>query len=170
MSDRDDAKRHVTLHCTCGAQTRNAVPREMRERVLLRCSHCGRETPAHVDALHAGGGLTACVACGHPELYRMKSFPRAFGLSIVVIAAVLAPFTHYLSLAAAALLDLILYTTISEVVVCYVCRSVHTGFAASPQHPRFDRTIEERLKYGPRAVMGSPMRAGGTAGAPEPDH
>lgn len=100
----------------------------------------------------------------------MKSFPRGLGLSIVVIAAVLAPFTSYVSLAVAALLDLALYAFLPEVVVCYVCRSLHRGFAATPKHPRFDRTIEERLRYGPRAVMGSPMRAGGTAGAPEPDH
>lgn len=100
----------------------------------------------------------------------MKGFPRALGIAIVVMAALLAPFTHYISLAAAALLDLSLYAFLPEVVVCYVCRSEHTGFAATPKHPRFDRTIEERLRYGPRAVMGSPMRAGGTAGAPEPDH
>jgi len=40
-----------------------------------------------------------------------------------------------------------------------------TGAIAAP-----DRTIEERLKFGENAVMGSPMREGGTAGAPEPEH
>ena len=57
-----------------------------------------------------------------------------------------------------------------DVVLCYVCSAEHRGFATSPRHPRFDRTIEERLKYGKKAVMGSEMRPGGTADAPEPEH
>lgn len=115
-------------------------------------------------------GLWVCRACAHPELYSRKDFPRALGIGIVAVAAVLAPFTHYLSLVAAALLDAVLYWAIPEVVVCYVCESEHRGFARHPRHPRFDREIAERLRYGQRAVMGRPMRAGGTANAPEPEH
>ncbi len=88
----------------------------------------------------------------------------------MVLAAVLAPFTHYASLFAAALLDLALYLAIPEVVVCYVCGCEHRGFAKEPRHPRFDREIDERLRYGPKAVMGRAMREGGTAGAPDPEH
>ena len=48
--------------------------------------------------------------------------------------------------------------------------AVHRGFDKKPKHPRFDRTIAERLKFGEKAVMGTPMRDGGTADAPEPEH
>jgi hypothetical protein len=51
-----------------------------------------------------------------------------------------------------------------------VCLARHHRFCPQPRHPRFDREIEERLKFGERAVMGKPMREGGTAGAPEPEH
>ena len=122
------------------------------------------------DSVTASGGLVACVACGHPELYTQKDFPRAVGIAIVVVAAVLAPFTWYLSLVAAALVDAVLFVTAPEVVVCYVCDAGHRGFAKSPRHPAFDREIEERLRYGERAVMGRPMRPGGTADAPDPEH
>jgi hypothetical protein len=67
-------------------------------------------------------------------------------------------------------IDFALYRLVPDVIVCYVCGAEHRSFAAEPRHPRFDRQIEERLKYGPRAVMGRAMRAGGTAGAPEPEH
>ena len=70
----------------------------------------------------------------------------------------------------AALLDLILYWTAPWMTVCYVCHTRHRGFDPEPRHPRFDREIEERLRYGDKAVMGKPMRPGGTAGAPEPEH
>ena len=117
-----------------------------------------------------GAGLEACQGCGHPELYTQKDFPRSVGIAIVVVAAVLAPFTYYISLAAAALLDAILYWTAPEVVVCYACKAEHRGFSTKPRHPHFDREIEERLLYGKKAVMGKPMREGGTADAPEPEH
>jgi hypothetical protein len=54
--------------------------------------------------------------------------------------------------------------------VCYVCTARHRGFHEEPRHPAFDREIRERLRFGDKAVMGKPMRPGGTAGAPDPEH
>jgi hypothetical protein len=136
----------------------------------LECASCGARTPLRRERVTSDGGLGGCLACGHIELFTRKSFPTAAGFAIIAIAAVLAPWTHYLSLAVAALLDLALYRLIPDVVVCYVCACEHRGFASKPRHPRFDREIAERLKFGARAVMGKPMRAKGTADAPEPEH
>lgn len=122
------------------------------------------------ERLTAQGGLVGCLACGHPELYTQRAFPRGLGLAIVVAAAVLAPFTWYLSLVGAALLDAVLFWTAPSIVVCYVCGTRHRGFASEPRHPRYDLGIAERLRYGGKAVMGTPMRPDGTAGAPEPEH
>lgn len=135
-----------------------------------RCRACGDEHVLHAQARTEGGGLSACPACAHPELYRSKVFPRPLGLGIVALAAVLAPASSYLSLGAAAVLDLGLYAVLPEALVCYVCASRMRGFAPEPRHPRFDREIAERLRFGTRAVMGKPMRPSGTAGAPEPEH
>jgi hypothetical protein len=169
------AQPSLELDCDCAAHERirialqdaSALPRE------ARCPACGKVHALHPERLSddiGGGGLVGCLACGHPELYRQKDFSRALGLVIVVTAAVLAPFTYYLSLAAAALADCALYLVAPERVVCYVCGARHRGFAREPRHPKFDREIAERLAYGERAVMGKPMRPGGTAGAPEPEH
>lgn len=122
------------------------------------------------ERLTENGGLVGCLACGHPELYTRRAFPRGLGLTIVIAAAVLAPFTWYLSLAAAAALDAALYWWAPTLVVCYVCGARHRGFACEPRHPRYDLGIAERLRHGPKAVMGTPMRPAGTAGAPEPEH
>lgn len=124
----------------------------------------------HTNVLTPSGGLVGCLACGHPELFTRKSWPPALGIAIVVVAAVLAPWTYYASLAVAAVVDFALYRLVPDIVVCYVCGAEHRGFDKAPRHPRFDRQIEERLRYGTRAVMGRAMRAGGTAGAPEPEH
>jgi hypothetical protein len=153
-----------------GRSTATAVDFEGRPPEAISCSACGREHALHLVRLGAGGGLLGCLACGHPELFTQKDFPRALGLTVVVVAAILAPFTWYASLGVAALIDAGLYWFGPDVVVCYVCDSRHHGFPAEPRHPAFDREIDERLKFGERAVMGKPMRPGGTAGAPAPEH
>ncbi len=130
----------------------------------------GDEHALHHAQLTVEDGLTGCLACGHPELFTQKDFPRAVGLGVVGVAALLAPFTYYLSLVAAAAVDALLYRFAPNVVPCYVCESTHRGFNEVPKHPRFDLEIAERLRYGKRAVMGKPMRPGGTANAPEPEH
>lgn len=118
----------------------------------------------------ADGGLVGCLACGHPELYTQRDFPRPLGFAIVAAAALAAPATSYVSLFVAGLLDAVLYRFAPDVIVCYVCRARHAGFAPRPRHPAFDREIAERLRYGPKAVMGRAMRPGGTADAPDPEH
>jgi len=156
----------VEVACTCAAHP----TLRLTTGVAAVCPQCGREAAPRSAVVTAEGGLTGCVACGHAELYTRKDFPRALGVGIVVVAAVLAPFTYYASLGVAALLDLSIYLLGPNVVCCYVCGATHRGFAPNPRHPRFDITIQERLRYGDRAVMGSPMRPGGTANAPDPEH
>jgi hypothetical protein len=162
----------IELFCSCAPTSLVRVRSEdglaWPERVP--CKACGSEHALHTECLTSEGGLVGCLACGHPELYRAKEFPRAVGIAIVVVAALLAPFTFYLSLVLAAVIDAVLYIVVSDMTACYRCQATHHGFLATPKHPRFDREIEERLKYGEKAVMGKPMREGGTAGAPEPEH
>lgn len=162
----------VLVACPCSPRSR-AEARAESPRALpgsARCARCSADAPLRADGITSDSGLSACLACGHPELWTRKRFPAATGVAIVVAAALLAPSTYYLSLVAAALIDFALYHSLPEGVVCYVCGAEHRGFAPEPRHPRFDREIAERLKFGARAVMGKPMRPGGTGGAPDPEH
>lgn len=166
MSER---RPRVRLRCECGAPLELAAGPGAAP-AAAECAACGKPRALLEGGLDPQGGLWRCLACGHPELYSRKDFPRSVGFAVVGAAALLAPFTSYLSLAAAAAIDGGLYLVIRDVVVCYVCGAEHRGFAAEPRHPRFDREIEERLRYGGKAVMGKPMREQGTANAPEPEH
>ncbi|MFT5289332.1 MAG: hypothetical protein ACI82F_001393 [Planctomycetota bacterium] len=147
-------------------------------QIHLEATDCGAligQASGNTQILHpknttSEGGLKGCLACGHLELFTQRDFPRALGITIVVLAAVLAPWTNYISLGVAALLDFGLFHMSRKVVVCYLCEAEHRGFSERPRHPAFDREIEERLLYGTKAVMGKPMRPGGTAGAPDPEH
>jgi hypothetical protein len=166
------------VHCACPESARAGGPARPGAAIELgsppqrawACPACSGEHALHLEHLAASGGLLGCLACGHPELYTQRDFPHRLGLAIVAGAAIAAPFTHYASLLAAAALDALLYWLGPQVVVCYVCGSAHRDFPREPRHPAFDREIDERLKFGARAVMGKPMRPGGSAGAPEPEH
>ena len=166
MARGTSVRRSVSLRL---AGTESVPPQRLEGATVRELLAAGGEG-LRADRATPEGGLLGCLACGHPELYARKDFPRRAGIAIVVLAAVLAPFTSYASLGVAALLDFLLYAFGPEVLVCYVCGAEHRGFAAQPRHPRFDHTIAERLRFGERAVMGKPMREGGTADAPEPEH
>jgi hypothetical protein len=160
----------LRLGCPCGGRLEwTQAPGEPGPG-RVACGGCGEERTLEPGRRDEEGGLWACQVCGHPELYSRKDFPAALGLGIVGVAAVAAPSTAYLSLVGATLVDGLLYLFMPEVVACYVCGAEHRGAAKEPRHPRFDREIAERLKYGRRAVMGRPMREGGTANAPDPEH
>lgn len=159
---------HLAFACECERTVE--LPFEVGPGDQATCAACGRIHTLAPGRIDAGGGLLGCVRCGHPELFTRKDFPRALGFTILGVAAVLAPFTYYLSLGVAALLDLALYHLVPEVRTCYVCGAEHRGFAARPRHPRYDPEIADRVRFGPRAVMGKPMRPGGTADGPEPEH
>ena len=137
---------------------------------FLVCPNCALKRALEPGRRSDAGGLLGCQACAHNELYSRKDFPKALGVAIVVVAAVLAPFTNYISLFAAAGIDFVLWFLLPETLVCYVCETEHRGFANDPRHPRYDLQIADRLEYGDKAVMGKPARPEGTADGPEPEH
>ena len=160
----------IDVPCDCDRFIALEVDPSVGAPAEATCKNCGGTKALTPGRVEADGGLYGCQACGHPELYTSKDFPKALGLGIVVVAAVLAPFTSYISLFVAAGIDAGLWFLLPETVYCYVCETEHRGFASSPRHPRFDLQISDRLAYGKKAVMGKPMREGGTADGPEPEH
>src|SRR5438876_393107 len=82
-------------------------------RVEVCCSFCGRKYGPASDFVDAQNGVQYCGICSCRELYIQKDFNRTIGCAIVIIGAVLAPFTRMISLGVAALIDLILYRVLS---------------------------------------------------------
>jgi hypothetical protein len=75
-----------------------------------------------------------------------RDFNRVIGIGIVVVGAVLAPFTHYISLGVATLADLALYQLLPRITVCYACEAIHRGVPVHSEHAAFDHHIEDRYK------------------------
>lgn len=118
------------------------------------CPRCGATNPwAPSGEVLAGKGPDRCAVCGRNELYREKVVNRAVGLGIVILAVVLAPFTYYISLAVAALLDALLYRILHERGVCYLCRAEYRDFPGIPSLEKFDLHVAQvmtRYKWPPQ--------------------
>lgn len=114
-----------------------------------RCPGCGAnpalDVPAEVQATKV---VQTCPACGSAQLYVQRDFNQKAGLAVVIVGAVLAPFTYYASLVVAALIDAGLYVLLPEITVCYRCQAHFRRFARNPAHQAFDLHIAEQ--YGAR--------------------
>lgn len=119
----------------------------------LACSWCDWSRPI------GRGDLVAeqpkrCLSCGCDDLWRQKDFPQHVGLLMVGLAAVLStiawayirPFLAIGILMGFALIDLLLYAWMQDVLVCYRCGARHRHAHPDDRHPRFDLEIAERYR------------------------
>lgn len=120
---------------------------------LLACSGCGWSRslpPGDVEE----GRPKRCLACRCHDLWRQKDFPQHVGLLMVGLAAVLStiawayvrPFLAIGILMGFALIDLLLYALMQDVLVCYRCGARHRHAHPDEGHPRFDLEIAERYR------------------------
>jgi uncharacterized protein (DUF983 family) len=116
-----------------------------------RCGSCGAETTLPVpSAMRESRVVDTCPACGSSMLYVQRDFNQKVGLAIVIVGAVLAPFTpFYSSLMVAALIDALLYALLPEITVCYRCHAHFRGFARNPRHQAFDLHLAEQYDVHP---------------------
>ncbi len=92
--------------------------------------------------------LENCPSCGAKDFYLQKDFPRKIAIPVVIVAAILVPWTYGASLIVAAIIDLVLFWRTRWMTVCYKCRAEYRGFAPNPAHKEFDRHLDELYRYG----------------------
>ncbi|HSA60046.1 MAG TPA: hypothetical protein VLJ37_10225 [bacterium] len=104
--------------------------------------------PEKIIATGPGETIDLCLSCGAKDLYLQKDFPRKIAIPIVVVAAILVPWTYGASLIVAAIIDFIIYRRTQWMTVCYKCRAEYRGFTPNPAHKEFDRHLDELYRYG----------------------
>ena len=111
-----------------------------------RCRACGKGTDlAILPSLRETKTVERCPACDSTLLFVQRDFNQKVGLGVVVVGALLAPFTpFYSSLIVAALVDAGLYALLPEITVCYRCQAHFRGFARNPKHQPFDLHLAEQ--------------------------
>ncbi len=73
-----------------------------------------------------------CPVCEGSQFYKRKDFNSAFGCIIILVGALLVPYTFGLSLLAVAVIDWMLYQKIPDSGVCYACKAEFKGFNQMP--------------------------------------
>lgn len=109
-----------------------------------KCSSCGEIQPERPEAVGPEGNLKRCPCCGCPDLYRQRDFNRKIGIGIIVVGALLAPFTHYLSLPLFAAVDFLIFYFVPDVVICYHCQAAFRGYPGIRDVPAFDLNVSDK--------------------------
>lgn len=103
---------------------------------VIRCGRCGREIPLIIsDDVRADHAVDACPVCQGAQFYSRKDFDPKVGLAVVVAGAAISAAFYWFGrdllaygvLAGAALIDLIVYSRLEEITVCYRCHSEFRG-------------------------------------------
>lgn len=129
---------------TCGAEATAGLDGHGR------CAACGAATELALSpSLRDQRVVDRCPACQGEQLYVQRDFNQRAGLAIVIVGALLAPFTpFYSSLFVAAAIDAVLYLLLPEIAICYRCQAHFRGFLRNPRHEAFDLHVAEQ--YGTR--------------------
>ena len=155
----------VSLSCpACGRRGRFDVanadssvpgiePRVEPAGAQYECRGCGWKRELKPGDIQ-DGHPEQCLACGNDDLWRQKDFPPALGLAFVAAGATLSSIAWYYHrpmaaiglLMAFALVDMILFLIMKDVLVCYRCRARHRGTNPDVEHPSFDHETAERYR------------------------
>lgn len=115
-------------------------------QTAIRCGRCGRDIPLDVSqAVAADRGVDRCPVCQGGDFYKRKDLDPKVGLAVVIAGASISGIFYWFSrdliaygiLAAAALIDLVVYGRLKDITVCYRCHSEFRG-STRPTAPPFD--------------------------------
>jgi uncharacterized protein (DUF983 family) len=100
----------------------------------IACGRCGREIPLTItDDVRLDRAVDRCPVCSGADFYIRKDFDPKLGLTVVIVGALISAAFYWFDrdliaygiLAAAVMIDLVIYGRLKDVTVCYRC---HTEF------------------------------------------
>jgi hypothetical protein len=142
---------HVTFQCPeCQQLRRAGVAAGV---TAVTCDGCHWSRPKREDDPD-DAAPQRCLVCGCDDLWRQKDFPQRLGLAMVALGAILStiawayhlPATALGVLLAFALVDLLLFTFMKDVLVCYRCHARYRNVNFRHDHLRFNLETAERYR------------------------
>lgn len=142
---------HLTYHCPKCDHTNQSG--QLTDCDDLSCANCDWSRPFGKQLDLSGENLNECLRCGNRDLWRQKDFPQWLGLLFVALGALTSSIAwmYYKPILALgilmgfALLDMILYIVMHDVLVCYRCRTRHHNADVS-NHGGFDHELGEKYR------------------------
>ena len=102
----------------------------------IRCGRCHREMAVSVsEALRSDAGVDRCPICEGADFYVRRDFDPKVGLAFVIAGALTSAVFYWFDrdliaygiLAAAVLIDLLIYRRLTDLTVCYRCHAEFRG-------------------------------------------
>ena len=117
----------------------------------IACPHCQAKWPIAPGAI-AEDDLQQCVICPSTELFVRKDFSQSLGVAIVVVGGILSsvfwfyrmPLWTYGVLFATALIDVVLYVTVGNLLQCYRCQAQYRGIPGLENREPFNLETHEK--------------------------
>lgn len=142
---------NVAFACPhCDATTQAEFTAQTR---TLACDHCQRALPVADEAVD-GEKVERCLACGSRELFIRKDFSQRLGVAIIAVGFIASTITwfHYWRIATycilfgSALLDVVLYFTVSNLLECYRCHSQYRAVPGLETYEPFSLEVHEKYR------------------------
>lgn len=124
----------VTFRCPFCASALPVAAAGAPDRI--RCGRCGKELPlAWTDRVRRDEAVDRCPLCRGGDFYTRKDFDPKKGLTVVIVGALISAAFYWYGLdlvaygilAAAVLIDLVVYGRLGDVAVCYRCHAEFRG-------------------------------------------
>jgi len=156
---------NITFRCPrCDQTGRVEFGPEAQE---VACPVCQATGPVP-EGTAAEGKLWQCLICPSTELFIRKDFSQPLGVAIVVVGIVISsvfwayrmPLWTYGVLFTTALIDVVLYVTVGNVLQCYRCQAQYRHVPGLENHGGFDLETHEkhrqqRIRLAQQAKVGS---------------
>ncbi len=150
---------HITVKCPqCGSALPVAAAGAPWR---IRCGACAREIPLAVsEEVAAARGVDRCPVCRGADFYARKDFDPRLGVLVVAIGGLVSAVFYWYGLdlvaygvlAAAVLIDFVVYQRLADVTVCYRCHAEFRG-AYPRTAPAFDLHTADVLEHEYRRVQ-----------------
>ncbi len=124
---------------------------------IAKCEICAHETPVKFDENHLNNKICDCVVCSRKDFYQQKDFNRKIGVALFVIAAILSIWTYGISLIILYLLDVFLFRKLSNIVICYKCKTIYRNAVNLSEIPDFNHEMNDRIVYSDHDFKGKPL-------------
>jgi uncharacterized protein (DUF983 family) len=102
----------------------------------IKCGRCGRDMRLEFSpAVRGDESVDRCPVCSGTAFYVRKDFDPKVGLTVVIVGALISAVFYWFGedliaygvLAAAVLVDLVVYGRLKDLTVCYRCHSEFRG-------------------------------------------